>query len=877
MNWKRLRWRYWIDVFRGRQLEQDLDEEIQAHVALDLQQRIGQGESADAARTAALREVRSLALVKETTRDAWAWRSVERVMQDFRYACRMMRKSPVFSVLAILVMGLGIGASTAVFSLVDAVFFKPLAFQAADRLVMVWEQSARFGVSRLEASPGNYLDWKEQSSAFEDLAGYYGNAFNLTGDGEPERLDGIQSTPNLFPLLGVQPMLGRWFNADEGLPGQSQVTILSYGFWQRRFGGNPGIVDQSIRIDDKPYQVVGVMPKGFQFPRGEIQLWIPTQFPRTESGPNGRNVHFLKVVGRLKPGVSQEQAAIEVQTIAQRLSETYPATNKDYVAAVFPLRQDFVRDVQTSLWLLLTAGLLVLVIACANVASMLVTRGIGRGHEIAVRAALGASRMRVARQLIVEGLLLSFCGSIAGVAIAMSTFQFLGRLVPPELAGAVFPSMDIRLLVFAVLVSFLTGIAFGLAPLREVSRFDLSRAFKGRVVSDGHGRTRGLLVSLETALAIVVVISTGLVIRTVVNIGDVKPGFRPDHVLTLRLELSAVQYPTVQSRIAYYQAILERIRTLPGVISAGFTTFLPYTNFGGTSGFFIDGHPELRPTMVYRREVSAGYLPAIGVPLLKGRWFSEQDDSSHPPVVIITEGAAELFDGDAVGKRVRLGAADGPWSTVVGVVGDIREESLQLPSQRATAYSPFAQTSSVWFFNPRDLAIRTRGEPMSLVDGVKRELWSINPRQTISQIRPLQTIVDEQVANRKLQAELLSAFSIAAISLAGLGVYALLSFAVESRKKEFGIRMALGAKSTDLVASVFQETLTSLAAGTVAGLVLAMIAARSFASLLYSVAPGDPVILAGSVLLLFGTGALAASIPAWRASRTDPMIALRQD
>jgi predicted permease len=874
VNWIRFRSKYWLDIFRRRQLERELDEEINAHINLDIQHRMENGAPEAAARAAALREIRSVSAVKEATRDAWSWQALERVMQDLRYAFRMMRRTPMFSALAILVMGLGIGASTAVFSLIDAVFLKPLAFHDADRLVMIWEEATHQGVPRGDVASSNYLDWKEQSEAFEDLAAYFGNAFNLTGEGEPERLDGIQATPNLFPLLGVQPLLGRWFNAAEGLPGNLQRTILSYGLWQRRFGGNPNIVGQSIRINDQPHEVVAVMPEGFQFPRGDTQLWIPIQFPRVESGPNGRGVHFLRVIGRLKPDVTWQRAEQEVQTVAHRLSETYPATNKNYGAVVFPLRQDFVQDAQSSLWLLLAAGLLVLVIACANVANMLVTRGIGRSHEIAVRAALGASRVRVARQLIVEGLLLSIFGSIAGVSVALGTFRFLSRLVPPALAGAVAPSLDIHLLGFAVLVSVVTGITFGLVPLRQVY---ISHAFRGRAVSVAHSRIRPLLVSLETALAIVVIASTGLVIRTILNIGNVNPGFNPDHVLTLRLELSPVQYPTVQSRVAYYRSILDHVEAMPGIVSAGFTTFLPYTNFGGTSGLFIEGPPDPRPPQTYRREVSPNYLATIGVPLLKGRWFSEQDDSNHPPVVIISEGTAKRFDGDPIGKRVRFGTAAGPWSTVVGVVGDIREEGLQLPSQRATTYAPYAQTPSVWFFNPRDLAIHVRGEPASLVDALRREIWSINPKQTISQIRTLAAIVDEQVSDRKVQATLLSAFSLASISLAALGIYGLLSFAVESRRKEFGLRMALGAKNRDLVASVVRETLASIGAGAVVGLILATIIARSLTTLLYGVTPTDSVTLTGSVMILFAVGVLAACVPAWRATRIDPMIALRHD
>jgi len=632
-----------------------------------------------------------------------------------------------------------------------------------------------------------------------------------------------------------------------------------------------------LRIDDESYQVVGVMPEGFQFPRGDTQLWMPLQFPRSASNADGREVRFLRVVGRLKPGISWQQAEEQVQTISKRLAEAYPRTNKDVGALVFPLRQDFVGEARTSLWLLLIAGQLVLLIACTNVASMLVTRGLGRSHEIGVRAALGASRMRVAGQLLIEGMLLSVCGTVTGVLFASAVFRYLGRLVPASLAGAVFPSIDTRLLIFAAVISIFTGVAFGLAPLREAFRLDLNRAFKGRAISIGHGRARSVLVAMEIGLAIIVVAGTGLVIRTILKIQDVNPGFRADHVLTLRLEMSTVRYPTPQNRTAYYGAILDRLRALPGVVSAGFTTFLPYTNFTGTNGLFIEGRSE-RPPVLYRREVTSDYLAAMGVPLRKGRLFSDQDDANHPPVAIISEGAAKFFDGDPIGKRVRAGATTGPWLTVIGVVSDIREEALELPSQRGTVYIPYEQSSSsISFFNPRDLAIEVRGEPMNLAEAVKREIWSIDPNQTISRISPLEALVDQQISNRKLQASLLGSFSITATLLAALGVYALLSFAVEARRKEFGIRMALGAGSKDVIASVFGETVLSIVIGSAAGLALSIVMTRSMASLLYGVTPTDPVALGGSVLLLLAVAIVAAFLPAWRSTQIDPLIALRED
>ncbi|HYR90638.1 MAG TPA: ABC transporter permease [Terriglobia bacterium] len=877
------RWLYTIplrlrSLFQRRRVEQDLDDEIRYHLERQIQKNIDDGLTSEEARYAALRAMGSVEQRKEECRDVRKVHFIEDVLRDLHYAFRMMRRNPGFTLLTVLIMGLGIGANTAVFSVVDAVLLKPLSFYQPERLVMVWEENTRLGYPHADVATGNYLDWKEQSDAFEDLAGYFGNAFNLTGEGIPERLDGIQATPNLFSLLGVQPALGRWFNSSEGLPGQSQVAILSYGLWRRRFGGNPQVVGQSILINDQPHVVVGVMPEGFQFPRGDTQLWIPIQFPRTQSDAAERNVHFLRVVGRLKPLIGWQQAESQVQTIARRLAETYPVTNRNYGALVIPLQQEFVGDARLSLWLLLAASVLVLAIACSNVANLLVTRGIGRTREIAIRSALGAGRHRVARQLLVEGVFLSATACAVGVLFAVGSFQFLDKLIPPALSGSVSPALDMRLLGFAVLVTLFSGIAFGLAPFRGTFRIDLSEAFRARNAgSAGRVRSRAFLVAFETALAVVVVASTGLVVRTMMNIRAVDPGFRPQNVLTLRLELAATQYPTVEKRSAFHQEVLDRVHALPGVISAGFTTFLPYTNFAGTTGFFVEGRRDIPPTVVYRRETSSEYLSAIGVPLLKGRWFTEEDDRNHPPVAIISEGAARLLDGDPIGRHVNLGNPGGPWLTVVGVVGDMREEGVELPSRRAAAYTPYAQSQEVWFFNPRDLAIRVQADPMSLAAAVQREVWAINPNQTVSQIRTLETILEQQVSNRELQAALLSAFSLLSISLAALGLYALLSFVVEARKQEFGVRIALGATPRELIASVLHQSVLWIGNGALAGLAITLVVARSLSSLLYGVEPTDPLTLAASVLLLFGVGMLAALVPAWRASRIDPMVALRHE
>jgi putative ABC transport system permease protein len=865
-----------LALFRKRHLEKEINEDIRAHLEMATEENLRRGMSPREAVQAARRNFGAAEPMKEELRDQRGFSVLESPFRDARFGLRTLGRSPSFTLVAVLTLGLGIGANTAIFSLVDAVLLQPLPFDDPDRLVMIWEDATKLGYPQTEAAPGNFLDWKSQATSFQDLAAYYGDALNLTGSGSPERIDVVRVTPNLLSLLGVEPALGRWFVETETPAGDFRVALLTHSLWERRFGSDPGVVGHRILLDDQLYVVVGVMPKGFRFPHSDTQLWVPIS-SRIEPGSARRDRHFLRVVGRLQPATSLQQAQSEMQTIAQRLAETYPEI-KTQGAVVVPLQQEFAREVRTPFFLLLAASGLILAIACANVANMLVTRGVGRQREIAVRSALGASRLQVGRQLLVEGLLLSGAGGLMGVLVAVAAFQALEILVPPALAGVVQPTLNLRLLSFTLLVSFGTGILFGLVPLRQAWRFDLSKSLAGRTATaQSRDRSRAVIVSLQTALAVVVVASTGLMIRTILNVEAVDPGFRAEHVLTARLELSSTQYATVKDRVAFYRDILERIETLPGVVSAGLTTFLPYTNFGGTSELSIEGRPDVPDAvrMAWRRETTPRYLAAIGVPLLKGRWFSEQDHPDSTPVAIVSEQAARLFDSDPIGQRLRLG--NGPWMTVVGVVGDIREEGLETAPQRPAVYTPYTQILRTWYFNPRDLVVRVEGDPTSFVPAVQQAIWSINPNQPISRIRTMEAVVDAQVSNRKVHVALLSSFSGLALFLASLGVYALLSFVVTTRRQEFGLRMALGAQAQDLVFSVFRQSFLWIGSGVTIGLVVTLVVTRSMATLLYGVEPTDPVSLTAAVLLLVAVGALAASVPAWRATKVDPMTALRSE
>lgn len=537
---------WWRRLWRREELDRRLDAELRDHLERLVAAHLAAGTPEAEARRQAQIEFGGLEQIKEISRDARGLNVVDDLARDARYALRSLARNPGFACIAILTLALGIGANTAIFSLVDAVLIRPLPFPNSDRIAMVWEEAARLGYPKTDVSPANYVDWTHQSEVFEDLAAYFGNAFNFTGQSRPERLDGVQATPNLFSVLGVQPFLGRSFLPSEGIRGNSGFAILSHALWQRRFGSDAGVIGRSILLNGQPHVVVGVMPQGFQFPREDTQLWTPVAF-QTDARARGSDVHFLRVVGRLKAGRSWAEAQTEFQTIAARLAAAYPATNGSYGAIVVPLHEEFVRDASTSLWLLQAAALLLLLVACGNVAGLLITRGVGRRQEIGFRSALGASRRQIVRQLLIEGLALSAMGGIAGVLVAAVTFQSLDALIPPALRGAVAPGLDWRILAFALTVSLLSGVLFGLAPLRGVSSLELTRRLGGRGVPQLRDRSRA-------------VASTGLLVRTIINLEKVDPGFRSENVLTARLEVSSAGDSALEDRKRFYREVIERVR-----------------------------------------------------------------------------------------------------------------------------------------------------------------------------------------------------------------------------------------------------------------------------------------------------------------------------
>jgi putative ABC transport system permease protein len=862
------------NLFRRGRVERELADEMSAYIDQLTEEKVAQGISRDEAERAARIEIGSVDDVKERVRDVRVGAWFDLLRQDTRFAVRTLRRRPGFAIIAVLTLGFGMGATTAIFSLIDSVLVRPLPFREPQRLTMIWEMIPRFNVPRVEASPLNYVDWQQKAQSFEELAGYVNGFRNLTDAGVPERLAAVQVTSNLLPTLGVNPLIGRWFAKPEGSPGQTDVAILSYGLWQDRFSGDAGIVGQTIRLDGRPHLVVGVMPRGFQFPREGIQVWTPLDY---RAGAGDRGTHYLSVVGRLKPNVSLEQANTELQTITKTLSQTYPEMSFTSAFAA-PLQQDLVRSAKTSFLLLLAASVLVLLIACANVAGLLVTQGAERDREFAVRTALGGSRSQLLRQLLVEGLLLSTGGAVVGLLLAARTFEVLETLIPNSLRGAVAPTLDVRLLAVAVIAVLSTTLVFGLVPLRHSVSVRLRTPLNTRTSGGATSRRRAqaALVVGEVALTIVVLFSTGLMIRTILNLQAVDPGFRVENVLTAGIWLTSADYPTAESQNGFYRNVVDRVRSLPGVVSAGFTTFLPYTAPIGSAPVRIENRPDPGDgsRVAFFRAVTPDYLDTLGLPLLKGRGISDRDTGA-PPVAVVSERVAAFFDGDPVGQRIAFGPTE--MLTVVGVVGDVKGEGLEVPNTRGTVYMPAAQQREIGFFSAHALAIRTTSNPAAIASAVQHEIWAVNPNQTISEVRTLESVVEAQISPRKVQTGLFTAFAGLALFMAALGVYGLLSFVVTSRTRELGVRMAVGAQRSDLVTLILGDSAVWVGSGLLAGIILAAIFSRSMSSLIYGVEPLDWISLMTSVCVLTAVAGLAALLPVWRATTVDPMTVLRRE
>ena len=812
------------------------------------------------------------------------------LLQDVRYGLRVLRQKPGFTAVAVLTLALGIGANTAVFSLVSAVLVRPLQYREAERLVTVWEDGTAAGFPRDVLAVGNFADWRAQNSVFEEMAAADQRTFDLTGEGgEPEKIFGLGVTSNFFPLLGAEPALGRIFLPEEDSPGAARVAVLSQGLWQRRFGGERSAVGRDVLLNGEHYTVAGVMPADFEFAYPNVDLWIPVAF--TPEQLNDHANHYLEVVARLKPGVTVEQARADLNVVARRISEAHPEDATGLSAAVVPLREYLAGNVRTPLLLLLAAVALVLLIACANVAGVLLSRAAARRREIAVRAALGASRLRIVRQLMTESVLLSAAGGLLGALLALWTFAFLGQLVPAGMRAMSEPRLDSAVLAFTLLVSLLASLAFGLAPALQASKTDLNDALKqaGGRGGAGWGRTlRGAFVVAEVALALVLLVGAGLVVRTLYNLRGQYAGLRPENVLTVRTQLADNRYREPARRAAFYEGVLERVKGLPGVVAAGYTTAVPLTRKGGANGLSVEGKDNGPDSNwnANHRQVSPDYFRALGLSVREGRGLTEQDDEGAQPVVAVNETLARSFwpGESALGKRFKVGLPDSPqpWLTVVGVVDDVRQMASDEPV-KAEMYVPYRQAAVYWksstyaSFAPRDLVVRTSVAPTSIAPAVRGAVREVDAYQPVSGVRTLEDVLGRDTAQRRVGVILLAAFAGLALLLSALGIYGVLAFFVVQHTPEIGVRMALGASPADMLRMVVGRGMRLALAGVGVGLLCALALTRLIESQLFGVSATDPLTFAGLALLLAAVALLACLVPARRATKVDPMVALRYD
>ena len=808
--------------------------------------------------------------------------------QDLRYGLRMLWKSRGFTAVAVLALALGIGANTAIFSVVNAVLLRPLPFVNAERLVKVYGGRARGGTGYTPVSYPDFADYKKQAQSFERVAGYsLAGTTLMSGGGEPERLDGAVVSAELFPMLDAKPALGRVFSAEEDQPGAAPVVVLSDELWRRRFNSDPEIVGRELKLGGRTATVLGVMPAGFKFPvqADRVDYWSPlSSDPGIAPMLMARGMRFLPVVASLKPNVTLRQAEAEMNTIASRLGAQYPETNTGGTVHLESLHEDLVGDIRPALLVLLGAVGFVLLIACANVANLSLARSAARSREIAIRTALGASRVRVVRQLLTESLLLSLCGGAVGLMLALWGVDLLVAASPPDIPRLAEIGIDARVLVFTLGVSILTGIVFGIAPALQISKHDLNESLKegGRGATEGlrRNRVRSLLVVSEVALSLMLLVGAGLLIKSFRRLLETDPGYDTEHVLAADIALSRARYPEPERQAAFFQQAIQRVASLPGVEAAGVTSLLPLGGADTKISFNIEGRPSFpkgeAPAARYQI-ASPDYFRVMNIPLRKGRSFTEQDAKDSPPVVVVSEAFARRFfaDEDPIGKRVLIDTAgENPLPReIIGVVGDVRHGGLDAKTEMGF-YVPHLQSPA----RNLELVVRSSSiEPSLLAGGVRGVIKEIDKDQLIWEMRTMSGLAARSVAPRRFNVWLLGIFALVALALATVGIYGVIAYSVAQRTHEIGLRMALGARPADVLRLVVGQGMRLVLIGVGLGLLGAFALTRVMTSQLYGVSATDPLTFAVVALTLATVALLSCLVPARRATKVDPMVALRYE
>ena len=886
---------FFRNVFRKPRLDRELDEEIGSYLDLMAAEKVRRGMAPEEARLEARRDAGGVHQVAESVRDVRIGASMDTLLRDVRFALRGLVRNPAFASVVVLTLALGIGANTAIYTVVDGVLLKPLPYPESGRILMLWERSLSDS-SLGTVAPANFYDWRAQSRSFDKMAGIdpYPD-FILSGSGEPQRLAGAAVSADFFSLLGTRMAMGRDFLPEEDRPGHNQVVILSYSTWQRLFGGRLNLVGASLQLNDAAYTVVGVLPRDFTFvskasdyqSRNRFDLWTPLAL---DSPPPAwqRGTHPLCVFARLKPGVPLPRAQADLDRVAANLQRLYPADDKDKGITAVPLGQHVVGNVRTALFTLLAAVGMVLLIACANIANLLLTRAAARGKEMALRAALGASQRRIAQQLLTESILLAMLGGLLGAALALVAVPELVRHLPAGLPRTSEIAVDGHVLLFTTLVSLATGIVFGLVPLFQSRRAGANGALKqgGRAIAAGQSWLRSALIAGQIAMALVLLTGAGLMARSLWTLLHVPPGFRTDHLLTARLSLppqytNGYAFGTGRHRriSAFQRDLLARVEAIPGVRSAAFIAYLPFSGTDNSWAFDIEGRPPKPPgeyNMTEYRPAGAGYFETIGIPIKRGRGFDSPDNEDSPLVVAINESMARAFwkQGDPLGQRLHLLGDDTNWRTIVGIVGDVHHAGLG-DKPGPELYVPYSQIANVEA-RPT-IILRTTVEPASVACALRHAVAQVDPNVPMDQVATMRQIVASSVGQPRFRTTVLLLFAMLALFVASIGLYGVMSYVVSQRTREFGIRMALGASRRAVLRLVLGKAVKLAGIGIGIGLIGSALVSRLIASLLYGVRPLDGITLAGVSMLLAVVALLASYLPARRAAQADPMDSLRYE
>jgi predicted permease len=807
------------------------------------------------------------------------------VFQDIRFALRQMRRRQAFTAVVVLTMALGIGANAAIFSVLDAILLRPLPYSHPEQLIKVWSRFTGIGLPNDQnwISAPEFRDLQQLNHSFVDLAAIAGDSFNLGVKGSPQRVVGASVSPSLFSILGAEPLIGRAFMAEEAQPGRDHVVLLSYGLWRRVFAGNPNVVGTTVDIDGVPMSVVGVMPAGFAYP-DEAEIWGPLAFSPADLSENSRGGHGLEVLARVKPGLSLAQVQEDMDRVRTTMIEqhgSYPYKKYGFGIILHPLLEETVGDVKTSLLVLMAAVGLVLLIACANVANLLLARSAERQQEMETRMALGARSGRLVRQLLTESVVLAFAGGIVGVAITPWILRGLVAVAAKSLPRTIHTGIDLKVLALAAFVSLATGILFGLAPALQAGRKRTFDGLKNGKSTEGRQpkRIRNVLVVGETALSLLLVAAAGLLLRSFAQILKVDPGFRTDGVLTLRIALPDAVYSKPEHVRGFYSELLERVQRLPGVQAAGAVSALPLSGQGSSGTTTIDSQSvpvEDTTPEADQRVVTMDYFKAMGISLVRGRFFEARDSDTAPPVAIVDESLAQTYwpNQDPIGKRLHPGGRKyaTPWITIIGVVRHVRNRTLEARS-RVEVYFPESQKP----YGAMALAILTSESPVNLAPTIQREVNSIDPDLPVYRVRTMTEIMGDSLQRRRLALILLAAFAALALLLASVGIYGVTSYAVAQRQREIGLRMALGADRGQVLRLMIRSGMRTIAAGLVLGVILAISLTRLMSGLLFSVRASDPLALGGAALLFTAAAFFAILIPARRATKIEPVVALRYE